>query len=210
MTTTQTTSDLPPIHYRHSGRAKYLRITIQPTQTITVTVPKHTTIQQAQQFLQSKQAQIKKHLHKLQQQEQLAQDHPELSQEELIKAQEDLFSRLDYFSDKYNLPYRRVSFRNQKTRWGSCSSQNNISLNINIAYLPEKLQDYILLHELCHIRHKNHSKKFWAEMDKYVGGRSKDMRKELKEHRIRVQGGYLKYDWRTFNVCMGNGQKGSR
>ena len=160
MSTTQTTSDLSNIHYRHSGRAKYLRLTIKPDQTITVTVPKNTTLKKAQEFLQSKQDWITKHLHKLQQQEQLTEDCPKLSQEELIKAQDDLFSRLDYFSNKYNLPYNRASFRNQKTRWGSCSAKNNISLNINIAYLPKELQDYILLHELCHIRHKNHSKKF--------------------------------------------------
>ena len=54
--------------------------------------------------------------------------------------------------------------------------------------LTKELQDYILLHELCHIRHKNHSKKFWAELDKYVGGRAKEMRRELKGYRIRVKG----------------------
>ena len=57
-----------------------------------------------------------------------------------------------------------------------------------IAYLPKELQDYILLHELCHIRHKNHSKKFWAELDKYVDGRSKELRKELKGCRMRMRG----------------------
>ena len=178
----------PPIHYRHSGRAKYLRLTIHPTQTITVTVPQHTTLQQAQKFLQSKQAWIQKHLHKLQQQKQLTPDYPKLSQKELLQAQEKLFLRLDYFSDKYNLTYRRASFRCQKTRWGSCSEQNNISLNINIAYLPKELQDYILLHELCHIRHKNHSKRFWSELDSYVGGRAKEMSKEMKGYRVRVRG----------------------
>ena len=176
------------VSYTRSARAKYLRLTIKPTQTITVTVPKHTTLQQAQKFLQSKQAWIQKHLHKLQQQEQLTKDHPKLSQEELNNAQDELFLRLDYFSDKYNLPYRRAAFRCQKTRWGSCSAKNNISLNVNIAFLPKELQDYILLHELCHIRHKNHSKKFWSELDKYVGGRSKELRRELKQHKIRMTG----------------------
>jgi len=183
-----TNDSSPPIHYRHSGRAKHLRLTIKPDQTITVTVPKNTTLQKAQEFLQSKQDWITKHLHKLQKQEQLTEDQPKLSQEELIKAQDDLFSRLDYFSDKYNLSYNRAVFRCQKTKWGSCSSKNNINLNINIAYLPKELQDYILLHELCHIRHKNHSQKFWAELDKYVGGRSKELKKELKGYGMRMRG----------------------
>lgn len=175
------------ISYRHSRRAKYLRLTISPDQTITLTIPKRTTLQQAQQFLQSKQNWIKKQLHKLQQQELLTQDSPQLSKEELIKVQDDLFSRLDYFSNKFNLPFNKAAFRCQKTKWGSCSSKNNINLNINMAYLPPHLQDYVLLHELCHTRHKNHSKKFWAELDKYVGGKSKELRKELKRYGMRMK-----------------------
>lgn len=179
MSTSQTTT-LPPITYTHSTRAKHLRITIKPTQTITVTIPKHTTRQQAQQFLQSKTSWIKKQLQKLDQQEKLQLSLPDLPTIDLEKAQNELSCRLEYFSDKYNLPYNRAIFRNQKTKWGSCSSKNNINLNINIAYLPNELQDYILLHELCHIRHKNHSKKFWAELDKLVSGKSKELRRELK------------------------------
>lgn len=174
------TTTLPPISYTHSTRAKHLRITIKPTQTITVTIPKNTTKQQAQQFLQSKTSWIQRQLQKLDQQEKLRQSLPDLPTIDLEKAQNELLCRLEYFSDKYNLPYNRAAFRCQKTKWGSCSSKNNINLNINIAYLPNELQDYILLHELCHIRHKNHSKKFWAELDKYVGGKSKELRRGLK------------------------------
>ena len=183
-----TTSNLPPITYTHSPRAKHLRITIKPTQTITVTIPKHTTKQQAQQFLQSKISWIKKHLQKIDQQKKLQQSLPDLPTIDINKAQDELFNRLEYFSDKYNLPYNRATFRCQKTKWGSCSSKNNISLNINIAYLSKELQDYILLHELCHIRHKNHSKKFWAELDRLVGGRVKELKRELNGCGMRMKG----------------------
>lgn len=107
-----------------------------------------------------------------------------LSQDELVQAQNELFARLEHFSRKYDLPYARAAFRCQKTRWGSCSSKNNISLNINIAYLPPHLQDYILLHELCHIRHKNHSKQFWVQLDKYCDTSAKALAKELKQYHI--------------------------
>ena len=113
-------------------------------------------------------------------------EQPRLSRDELIKAQDELFDRLDYFSKKHDLPYRRAAFRCQKTKWGSCSSQNNISLNINIAFLPPHLQDYILLHELCHIRHKNHSKSFWLQLDHYCGTGAKALAKELKNHRMQM------------------------
>ena len=185
MPTTQTTP-LPPISYTRSARASRLRITIRPNKTITVTMPKNGNISEAKKFLQSKQAWIKKHLQKIEQKEKLQQPTPDLSSEELIKAQKYLFSRLDYFSDKYNFPYNRAVFRCQKTKWGSCSDKNNINLNINIVFLPRELQDYILLHELCHIRHKNHSKEFWNELDRYVGGRAKQLSKELRKYRMRM------------------------
>ena len=115
-------------------------------------------------------------------------DQPELSRDELNAAQGRLFARLEHFSQKYNLSYNKAAFRCQKTKWGSCSSQNNISLNINIAFLPEPLQDYLLLHELCHIRHKNHGKEFWAQLDHYCGGKAKVFAKELRTHRMKIRG----------------------
>jgi hypothetical protein len=104
---------------------------------------------------------------------------------DIEKAQIDLFNRLDNLSKKYNLPYNRASFRCQKTRWGSCSGKDNISLNINIAFLPEELQDYVILHELVHTKIKNHGRKFWAELGKYTQSPAKELSKELKKYRIR-------------------------
>jgi len=175
------------IAYRRSRRAKNLRITIAPTQAITVTVPVNTSLERAKEFVQAKQPWIQKHLMKMRQMETLQAEQPQLSWDELIKAQDELFARLEYFSEKHNLPYARAAFRCQKTKWGSCSSQNNISLNINIAFLPRHLQDYILLHELCHIRHKNHSKQFWSQLDHYCGGNAKTLAKELKQHRMQIR-----------------------
>ncbi|MHC4289009.1 MAG: M48 family metallopeptidase [Planctomycetota bacterium] len=174
------------VSYRRSTRAKRMRITVHPTQEVTVTVPRGFSLKRAEAFVQSKQAWIRKHLIKNQQIEDIREKQPELSPQELERVQNDLFSRLERFSDQYDLPYRRAAFRCQKTKWGSCSNQNNISLNINIAFLPEHLQDYILLHELCHIRHMNHSKAFWAQLDEYCGGKAKEYAKELKTHPMKI------------------------
>ena len=74
----------------------------------------------------------------------------------------------------------KITFRKAKTRWGSCSSKNSISLNIALAALPRSLSDYIIIHELAHIKHKNHSKAFWALVQKYYPN-YKDAKEELKK-----------------------------
>ena len=80
-----------------------------------------------------------------------------------------LKNRLKELSEIYGFEYNRVFIRNQKTRWGSCSAQNNINLNINLVRVSNELQDYVILHELVHTKIKNHSLMFWKELDKYVG-----------------------------------------
>src|SRR5262249_19692475 len=72
-----------------------------------------------------------------------------------------LMKQLNTISQKINLPYQNFSFRDQKTRWGSCSADKNISLNYKLIFFPLELVSHIIIHELCHTRHMNHSKKFW-------------------------------------------------
>ncbi len=78
---------------------------------------------------------------------------------------------------------KRVHIRLQKTRWGSCSSANNINLSLHLMTLPFHLIDYIILHELCHTIHKNHGSKFHQLLEK-VSGNSKQLDKEVKQHQI--------------------------
>jgi len=65
-------------------------------------------------------------------------------------------------SQEVNLPFKNVSIRGQKTRWGSCSSDQSISLNCKLLFLPSPVVRYVLIHELCHTVHMNHSAAFWA------------------------------------------------
>ncbi len=90
-----------------------------------------------------------------------------------------LADRLSYLAKKYGFSYQKLSLRNQKTRFGSCSYQNNINLNINLMNYDFDVIDYVIIHELVHTKVKNHSKDFWLEVEKYCPN-YKELRKKLK------------------------------
>lgn len=83
-----------------------------------------------------------------------------------IEAKEFLPKRLDFWAKKYNLNYKEISIKNMTSRWGSCTSAGSISLNLHLIKLPLELIDYVILHELAHIKHPNHSDRFWTYLDK--------------------------------------------
>lgn len=77
-------------------------------------------------------------------------------------------------------PVRKVFIKHQKTRWGSCSNRGNINLNAKLIFLRQELRDYVIIHELCHLRHMNHSKNFWGEVQKYVP-HAKSLQQEIRK-----------------------------
>ncbi len=94
--------------------------------------------------------------------------------------------RLSYFSDKYNLKVNQVRVKEQKTLWGSCSSKNNINLNYLLIMAPMKVIDYVILHELVHTIHKNHSAKFWQKVETIMPN-YKDSRYWLKKNGYKLR-----------------------
>lgn len=115
----------------------------------------------------------------------------QLSQQQLIsqaisrtlkkEAQHYLPKRLRYFALKYGLAYDKVRLNHAKTRWGSCSNKGTISLNIALMELPDRLIDYVILHELAHTKHMNHSASFWQYLDSICPD-SKLLKTELKKY----------------------------
>jgi predicted metal-dependent hydrolase len=70
-------------------------------------------------------------------------------------------SRVEFFNRHYQFAYNRISIKNQKSCWGSCSQKKNLNFSYKVASLPEELRDYVIVHELCHLRELNHSSRFW-------------------------------------------------
>ena len=170
--------------FERSKRARHLNISVKPFKGVRVAVPDGLSFNKAMEFVHTKTDWIMIQLKKMRQYENeynLISSINEIIDKE--KARKVLTRRLKQLADKHGFVYNRVFFRNQRTRWGSCSHKNNISLNMKLVLLPEKLMDYVILHELVHTHKKDHGKAFWTEMDKLVGD-GKKMSSRLKKYGI--------------------------
>lgn len=94
-----------------------------------------------------------------------------------------LSQRVDFYSQRMGLTPKRLSFRCQKSRWGSCSSDGSLSLNWRLLAAPLSVIDYVVVHELAHLVHPNHSKRFWSLVEKHKSNFKDDNRWLKKNHR---------------------------
>ncbi len=170
--------------FERSNRARRVIIYVKPFKGVQVAVPYRLSFNKAMEFVHTKTDWIVIQLEKMKQYEKECNLNSSVNETvDKEKAKKVLTRRLKQLAEKHGFVYNRVFFRNQKTRWGSCSSKNNISLNIKLITLPDELIDYVILHELVHTRRKDHSKAFWTEMDKFVGD-GKKMSSKLKRYGI--------------------------
>jgi predicted metal-dependent hydrolase len=100
-----------------------------------------------------------------------------------VKTAHIIKEKLTFFAEQYGYTYNKVSIRDQKTRWGSCSRSGNLSFNYKIALLTPECIDYIVIHEVCHLKELNHSKKFWNLVAKACPNYL-ELRKELRRTHI--------------------------
>ena len=158
--------NLGPITFVSSSRAKRINVSVKAAGGIRVAVPKRASLKEAQLFVLSKQAWIEKQLIRLKKVQDEADKFSEKVKDlDINEATTKIATRLQELAQEHSFSYNRLTIRNQKTRWGSCSTKNNISLNIKLALLPDELRDLVLVHELIHTEIKNHGPKFWQKLE---------------------------------------------
>jgi len=164
---------------RVSKRASRVRLSVHNDGRFVVTIPSLARLPHAEAFMRTKSAWI---LRKLAQQNEPGiipknnrRDYNRLKE----TARELVANRLEHFNQFYNFKVGRVAIRMQTTRWGSCSRKGNLNFSYRVALLPPELVDYIIAHELCHLKEFNHSKNFWALVGQTVPN-WQAMKKELR------------------------------
>ena len=153
--------------YKQSRR---IRIIIARDGRVTVTLPTLVPFRAAEEFVRSKESWIVlRRLEITAAEDTLLLAGSKASYRANIEAARQLVQDgLSRFSAIYPFPFGTVSIRNQRSRWGSCSRQGNLSFNYRVVFLPPRLAEYVIVHELCHLKEFNHSPRFWELVSQAV------------------------------------------
>ena len=165
---------------------KTVAIQVNSDLSVTVRAPRSASEKDIEEILKKKEAWISKHIEKIKKtKERLeAESTEKLTREKVIALAEEALKvipeRVEYFAKVIGVTYGKITVRNQKTGWGSCSSKGNLNFNCLLMLAPPEVLDYVVVHELCHRKQMNHSKAFWLEVEKVLPD-YKEVRKWLKE-----------------------------
>ena len=152
---------------------------------VVVRVPQRMTNREIQVFLEKKRGWIDKHQKIMQERAETINDQPRYTEEEIKELAEKALriipEKVKHYAPIVGVDYGRITIRNQRTRWGSCSGKGNLNFNCLLVLFPNEVMDYVVVHELCHRKHMNHSAAFYAEVER-VFPEYKRCQKWLKEN----------------------------
>lgn len=177
---------------------KTLAIQINPDLSVTVRAPMYAPQSDIERILIEKESWIQKHIEKIREQEAKKKEiqgesveSEYLTNEEIKKladkALQHIPKRVSYYAKQIGVTYGKITIRNQKTRWGSCSGKGNLNFNCLLMLTPPEVIDYVIVHELCHRKEMNHSGAFRAEVEKILPD-YKEQVKWLKENGGKIIG----------------------
>ncbi len=174
------------------SRRKTLSLQVTGNSDVIVRAPQQMTKREAELFVQKNAEWIRRTRREMdlrrERQKEMAEeyripDYDSLTPMEKNKIRRRIMERLKLYAPQMGVNFARVTVRDQKSRWGSCSSKGNLNFNYRLYYLPQELMDYVVVHELAHRIHMNHSREFWEVVAKYDAD-YKEHRKRIKEIRI--------------------------
>jgi len=169
---------------RESRKAKRMRLTIYCAGDFVVTKPFRLSEDLVERFIKQKSDWILSKLNYFKQFKKsfLLKNNKDSFLKYKKEASKFISKRINYYNKIYQFDFNKINIKNQKTRWGSCSKKKNLNFNYKILFLPKKIADYIIVHELCHLKEFNHSRKFWNLVAKAIPNYleiKKDLRKTI-------------------------------
>ncbi len=161
---------MPEYQLRRSKRVKRLRIEVGAGGVVLVVAPERMSERVITTFISQKQKWIARHVKKMKDIEPtIFSDH---SAAQYIRYKERaralVHKKLKYWNTYYQFEYNQVRIKNMKSRWGSCSAQKNVNFHYKILFLSEEQQDYLIVHELCHLTYMSHGPRFWGQVEKTI------------------------------------------
>ena len=174
---------LGPVQVSQTLRARRISIAVKPSGEIRLSFPVYVSARRALGFLDSKIEWIEAARTRITAKNAGRTRYTPAQTEELRRmAKIVLPQKVAQAAERFGFRYGRVTIRASRTKWGSCTSDNNISLSLWLMTLPEHLIDYVVIHELCHTVHHDHSAEFHALADRCLEGREKALRRELRSY----------------------------
>ena len=168
-------SQIGDVVFRKRKGSRRISIRVHPVKGVSVTVPYMVPYMAAEAFFRLKRDWVLETMARQKEKyKDVAPADPQEVESLRRQAKKVLPVRLAELAGRYGFTYNRVAIKHNSSNWGSCSAKNNINLNLNIVRLPEILQDYILLHELCHLHHRNHGREFHGLLEQLLADNIKE------------------------------------
>ncbi|MBP7134486.1 M48 family metallopeptidase [Patescibacteria group bacterium] len=165
------------------SKGRSLRLAVTSSGVIRVFLPRFISKQTALRFMEEKRMWIERAKARLGKKEELPSASGVLGKRERAQAKKRILERIAYFNREGRFTIRGISIRDQRTRWGSCSSTGKLSFQYRLIRLPLPLLDYVVVHELCHLEHLNHSHSFWRAVESILPDYVR-LQAELKQYRL--------------------------
>lgn len=171
--------------YLKRSARKTVSVEVQPDLSVLVRAPLRMSMKDIRSFIGDSRDWIENHLDKAKARQEAAGQAEKLTMEEIRhlarEASKDIPARAEHYASLLGVTYGRITIRNQKSRWGSCSAKKNLNFNCLLMLMPPEHRDYVVVHELCHLKEMNHSRRFWSEVESILPDYKKSV-KWLREN----------------------------